>query len=133
MTQGDKQNSEMVAPVTGITLWNDVIEIVEHAQGGAEKVDKPRDSNLVSSCLVDTLSQYSLHGEKSKTEETNPNHNLSLILNQADNFENQLKEIDSKIQKFESRNKSLSDNNLEISNTVSKGQCIERIKEIWKI
>ena len=61
MTQGEKQNSEMVAPVTGITLRNDVIEIVEHAQGGAEKVDKPRDSNLVSSCLVDTLSQYSLH------------------------------------------------------------------------
>ena len=38
MTQGEKQNSEMVALETGITLWNDVIEIVEHAQGGAENV-----------------------------------------------------------------------------------------------
>ena len=55
-----------------------------------------------------------LHREKSKTEETNPNHNLSLILNQADNFENQLKEIDLKIQKFESRNKSLSDKSISI-------------------
>ena len=73
VTQGEKQNSEMVAPVTGITLRNDMTEIVEHAQGGTEKVDKPRDSNLVSPCLVDTfLSQYSLLGEVSKTEETDP-------------------------------------------------------------
>ena len=70
VTQGEKQNSEMVALVTGITLRNDVTGIVDHAQGGAEKVDKPRDSNLVSPCLVDTLSQYSLHGEVSTTEET---------------------------------------------------------------
>ena len=38
MTQGEKQNSEMVALETGITLRNDVIEIVEHAQGGVENV-----------------------------------------------------------------------------------------------
>ena len=80
MTQGEKQNSEMVASVTGITLQNDVTEIVEHAQGGVEKVDKLRDSNLVSPCLVDTLLQYSLHGEASKTEVTDPNHNLIYLL-----------------------------------------------------
>ena len=60
--------------------------------------------------------------------EIDPNHNLSLILSQADNFENQLKEIDSEIQKFESRKKSLSNNHLEISDTVSKGECMGKDK-----
>lgn len=87
-------------------------------------MDKLQGSNLTSPCLVETLLRHTLHREISNIKEIDPNKNLSLIHNQADNFEIQLKEIDSEIQKFESKNNSLLDNHLEFSATDSVGERI---------
>ena len=99
------------------------VELSDQSHIGVTNVENHQVSNLVSSDLVEDF-YHSAHTRlNSKFDLVDHVPDLSLIPNQSTNFEFQLKEIDSKIQKFDN-DKNLKPKNQVISIMVPSGDSI---------
>ena len=77
------------------------VELFDQPHSGVIDVENHQVSNLVSSDLVEDFLLGAHTGVNSKFDLVDPVPDLSLIPNQSTNFEFQLKEVDSEIQKFD--------------------------------
>ena len=100
-----------------------LVELSDQSHNGVTDMDNHQVSNLVSSDLVEDFPHGAHIGVNSKFDLVDHVLDLSLIPNQSTNFEFQLKEIDSKIQKFDN-NKNPKPENQVISIMVPSGDSI---------